>query len=81
MKACRIRKCVGEVITAEIIRVDYNFVVVNAGLKLRAISRLKNSRMTGARLRLMRATLSVLLLKRLKMVTVKADCREIRQSA
>lgn len=24
---------VGEVITAEIIRVDYNFVVVNAGLK------------------------------------------------
>jgi small subunit ribosomal protein S1 len=34
----------GEVITAEVIRVDYNFVVVNAGLK--PTSRSRNSRTT-----------------------------------
>ena len=39
----------GEVITAEVVRVDYNFVVVNAGLKSEASSRSKNSRTTRAK--------------------------------
>ena len=39
----------GEVITAEVVRVEHNFVVVNAGLKSRSLrSRSKNSRTTRA---------------------------------
>lgn len=33
----------GEVISAEVVRIDHNFVVVNAGLKSEALFRSKNS--------------------------------------
>ena len=36
----------GQVISAEVVRIDHNFVVVNAGLKSEAFIPLKNSKMT-----------------------------------
>ena len=39
----------GELITAEVIRVDYNIVVVNAGLKSESFIRSRSSRTTRAK--------------------------------
>jgi hypothetical protein len=39
---------IGEVITAEVVRIEHNFVVVNAGLKSEAYVPSKNSRTTRA---------------------------------
>lgn len=72
---------VGEVITAEIIRVDYNFVVVNAGLKSESYIPIEEFKMTEVRLKPAKVILSVWLSKHLKTDLVKPVCRETRQNA
>ena len=73
---------IGEVITAEVVRVDHNFVVVNAGLKSESYHPARRiPATTAARSRSSPATSSASPSRRSKTATAKRACRATRPSA
>lgn len=72
---------VGEIITAEIIRIDFNFVVVNAGLKSESYIPIEEFKNDRGEIEAKVGSLSVLPLKHWKMVMEKPGYHEIKPSA
>ena len=71
----------GEVIPAEVVRVDYNYVVVNAGLKSESFIPIEEFRTTAAKSTLRLAISFPLLSKASKTDMATQSCPAIRPSA
>ena len=71
----------GEVISAEVVRLDHNFVIVNAGLKSEAFIPIEEFKNDTASWKSMSATSSPLPSSRWKTVSATPSCRVTRPSA
>jgi len=71
----------GEVITAEVIRVDYNFVVVNAGLKSEAYIPLEEFKDDNGQLSVNPGDFVSVAIESLENATATPSCRATRPSA
>src|SRR6266700_3271129 len=71
----------GELITAEVTRVDYNIVVVNAGLKSESFIPIEEFKNERAKSRSRPATSSPSPSRALKTATARPGCRATRPSA
>jgi len=71
----------GELITAEVIRVDYNVVVVNAGLKSESFIPIEEFRDDKGEVEVKPGDFVTVAIESLRTATVKRACRATRRSA